>query len=78
MGASVAVLVIFTAFWAAIGGVVPMFIPRSSDRGVIQTMVIMTAVSCYALWLFTYMAQMNPLIGPQLTGLTQTIVSKNW
>ena len=39
---------------------------KNQNIMIIKTMVIMTVVSCWLMWLITYMAQMNPLITPEL------------
>lgn len=78
MGASFAVILIVTMIWGAIGGVAPLFVPRRDDRNVIQVMLRLIAVSCYAIWLFTYMAQMNPLFGPQLDGISKNFIQRSW
>lgn len=78
MGASPAPVVLFTLLWLAIGAVVPWFVPKGDNRGLIQTMIIITAVSCYTFWLCAYMSQMNPLIGPQLENDTLVIMRHEW
>ncbi|CAB0002121.1 unnamed protein product [Nesidiocoris tenuis] len=67
-----------TLFWAAIGIVVPIFLPKRPNRGVFQLALILTAVTCWLFWLITYMTQMNPLIGPKLNKLTLLAVAQQW
>ncbi|GFS63003.1 v-type proton ATPase subunit e 2 [Nephila pilipes] len=78
MGASAVPFVIFTLFWGVIGGVLPWFVPAGINKGVIQTMLVLTAVCCYLFWLCCYMSQMNPLIGPQLTRTTLAVMKEVW
>lgn len=47
MAFNIVVLVLITAFWAVVGLVLPLLLPKGFDRGVIQTCLSLTAVCCY-------------------------------
>ena len=70
------VMLIITGIWVAVGAVGPFLIPKGPNRGVYQTMVVTTAVCLWLFWFLTYMSQLNPLIGPQLT--TGSIYVMKW
>ncbi|KAK6044732.1 ATP synthase subunit H [Cooperia oncophora] len=46
--------------------------------GIIQTMIIMTAVCCHLFWIMIYLHQLNPLIGPQINVKTIRWISLKW
>ncbi|UXI17921.1 pyridine nucleotide-disulfide oxidoreductase domain-containing protein 1 [Sarcoptes scabiei] len=66
-----------SAFWFVIGFVVPIFVPKGPNKGITITCLLMTAVCCWILWATTYIAQMNPLFGPQIKNST-LILMKAW
>ncbi|XP_022904205.1 V-type proton ATPase subunit e 2-like [Onthophagus taurus] len=78
MGAAALPFIIFTALWGAVGIVLPFFVPRGPNRGVIQVVLILTAVTCWLFWLCCYMAQMNPLIGPKLDSHILMLMAREW
>ncbi|EPB74848.1 ATP synthase subunit H [Ancylostoma ceylanicum] len=76
-------LVSVTAFWLLIGVGGPFLVPKGPNRGIIQTMIIMTAVCCqplldYGALAFIYLHQLNPLIGPQINVKTIRWISLKW
>lgn len=70
-------LIFFTLFWAAIGGALRMFIPNGPNKGVIEIGLALAAVCCYSLWICVYLAQLNPLFGPQLDKETFLMFSRD-
>jgi len=70
---------LMTMFWGGIGGVAPFFLPKEApDRGLLQMMLILTAVSCYTFWLGTFLFQLNPLIGPVVNSDTIKVLMWKW
>lgn len=78
MTASAIPIVVMTLLWGVVGIVLPFVIPKGPNRGVFQTVLIITACCCWLFWLCAYMAQMNPLIGPKMENTTLLIVKKEW
>jgi len=56
----------FTLIWALIGGVAPRYVPNGPHKQLIQMCLLLTAICCWMFWFLCYIAQMNPLIGPDL------------
>ncbi|CAN7999263.1 unnamed protein product [Ixodes pacificus] len=78
MAADVAPVAIVSVFWVIVGAIVPWFIPKGSQRGIIQSMLVITSISCYMFWLCTYMSQMYPLVGPSLNNHTVVAIEAYW
>lgn len=78
MGFSVLPCLIITVFWGIIGIVLPIFLPKGNNRGLMQLSLILTAATAWLFWLCAYMAQMNPLIGPKLKSSTIWIMAQEW
>lgn len=73
-----AAIIVPTIFWLLVGGGAPWIVPKGPNRGIIQTMLVLTAVCCYLFWLMAYLHQLNPLVGPQLHNTTATVVQMVW
>lgn len=66
MGASALPLILFSLIWGGVGIVAPYFVPAGPHKQLFQLCLSLTGACCWLLWLCCYMAQMNPLIGPEL------------
>ncbi|KAJ3628349.1 hypothetical protein MTP99_015660 [Tenebrio molitor] len=78
MGAAAVPFIVFTVFWGGVGIVLPIIVPKGPNRGIIQVILMLTGVTCWLFWLCCYVAQMNPLIGPQLDRHTLLVMAKEW
>ncbi|CAH0553948.1 unnamed protein product [Brassicogethes aeneus] len=78
MGAQLLPLLIITLFWAGVGIVLPFLVPKGPNKGIMQVILMLTGVCCWLFWLCCYVAQMNPLIGPQLDKHTLLVMAKEW
>jgi len=78
MGASALAIGLVTLFWALVGIGGSFLFGKGPNKGVIQSTLVITAVSCWLFWLLCYMHQMNPLIGPALQKDTFYAVKYIW
>jgi V-type H+-transporting ATPase subunit e len=78
MGASILPIILFTAIFGVIGGVLPIFVPKNPHRSVIQVILLLIGICCWLFWFCCYMSQMNPLIGPILNQRTLIAVKQYW
>ncbi|XP_053976918.1 V-type proton ATPase subunit e 2-like [Hylaeus volcanicus] len=78
MAASLLPLLFFTVLWGVVGIVLPFFVPKGVNRGILQVILMLTAFTCWLFWLCCYMSQMNPLIGPKLNNVTILMMAREW
>jgi len=78
MGASFIPLIIFTIIFAVVAILLPIFVPKNPYRGVVQVSLFLTGTCMWFFWIFTYMTQMNPLIGPILNQRALIAVKNYW
>lgn len=67
-------------FWtivhAGIGLGLRNFIPPGPHQSLIQMGILLASICCYTLWFTAYLAQLNPLFGPQLDNITMALLSR--
>jgi len=78
MGASFIPLVLFTVIFGVVAILLPIFVPKNPYRGVVQVSLFLTGMCMWFFWVFTYMTQMNPLIGPVLNQRALIAVKYYW
>jgi len=78
MGAGWLPVVAFTLIWGLVGGVAPRFVPSGPHKQLLQLCLVMTGLCCWMFWLFCYMCQMNPLLGPALDKNALVAVKHYW
>ncbi|KAI6660034.1 ATPase, V0 complex, subunit e1/e2 family-containing protein [Oopsacas minuta] len=70
-----------TAFWLIIGIVLPaslLVLRGKYHAGIIQTMLVCTAICCYLFWLIAFLVQLNPLVGPVLKKEELEHIARQW
>jgi len=70
-------LIVVTAFWLVVGGVLPFF-AKGPNKDLIKLCLVLTSVCCYMHWLCTLLHQYHPLIGPQLSNHTAKALQHLW
>jgi len=78
MGAAFIPLILFTIIFAVVAILLPIFVPKNPYRGVVQVSLFLTGTCMWFFWIFTYMTQMNPLIGPILNQRALIAVKNYW
>ncbi|XP_050706050.1 V-type proton ATPase subunit e 2-like [Eriocheir sinensis] len=78
MGADAVPIAVMTGLFAVVGAVMPFIVAKGPNKGVIQVVLVITAISCWLFWMLAYMHQMNPLIGPQLHNTTILAIQYIW
>ncbi|XP_068149768.1 V-type proton ATPase subunit e 2 [Drosophila tropicalis] len=78
MGANILTILVFTGFWALVGIVGPILVPKSPHHNLIRCILMLTAASCWLFWFCCYLAQMNPFFGPKLEWRTIAMIAKSW
>ncbi|XP_014257075.1 V-type proton ATPase subunit e-like [Cimex lectularius] len=78
MGYSVIPLAVVSGFWAVVGLVVPFFIPKGPNKGIIQWSLVLTAACCWLIYICTYLVQMNPLVGPRIKSVVLMNMAREW
>nr|ALS05197.1 vacuolar ATP synthase subunit e 2 [Tortanus dextrilobatus] len=71
-------ILFFTLIWGLVGGIAPKFVPQGSHKSLIQMCLLMTGACCWLFWLCCYMAQMNPLVGPEMDIKSLTAMKHYW
>ncbi|XP_045482547.1 V-type proton ATPase subunit e-like [Harmonia axyridis] len=78
MGFEVISFAVATAFWAIIGIIAPLCVPRGRNRSIIRLCLILTAICCWLFWFCAFVVQMNPLLGPKIEKDHYLIMARNW
>ncbi|KZP22790.1 ATPase, V0 complex, subunit E [Athelia psychrophila] len=44
-----------------------IFVPKGQHQTLLRSSLMLTVAACYLMWAITYLAQLHPLISPQVT-----------
>lgn len=73
-------LPVITIFWllvGVVGGIGACFL-KTPHRSTISIAIVTTAVCCYTFWLLAFLAQLNPLVSPQVDSAIVGHMRKQW
>ncbi|CAG4965894.1 unnamed protein product [Colias eurytheme] len=59
-----------TAIFGALFVILPFFVKKGPNRGIIQCSIMITIFCMWIFWVTIYIGQMNPLMGPRLENTT--------
>ncbi|CAL8075265.1 unnamed protein product [Calicophoron daubneyi] len=68
-------LAVVTVFWGLVALMGSVFVPKGANRHLLVISIYLTAACCY---IFTYLLQYRPLIGPILSHRPALIVRQYW
>ncbi|VDN33459.1 unnamed protein product [Dibothriocephalus latus] len=67
-----------SGFWLLVGLLGPLLVPKSPNRGIWITSIVLTAICCYIFWFIFFLAQWHPLYGPVLSNELIRLINMAW